>query len=191
MTRPEAIQTLQFYTKSQKLVRHHFAVEAVMKALAQRFIEQGVQGINIDYWGIVGLLHDADYEITRKTPEKHTLYLEEKLRNVLPEDVFHAIKSHNSLTNIKPQSLMDWSLIACDELTGIIILLTLRQKDKRIHNITPESVLSYLNDRSLEKSPIKAQIMQCETKLNIPINEFVKINLSAMQSIANELGFAG
>lgn len=192
MTRQEALQTLQFYTKSQALIRHHLAVEAAMKAVAQKLIERSGQGINIDTWGLVGLLHDADYEITRKTPEKHTLYLEEKLGNVLAQDVLQAIKSHNSkYTKVHPRALMDWALYAIDELTGIIITLTLQQKEKKIHSVSSIAVLNYINSKSFERSPMRAQIVSCETELRMPIAEFVGVVLLSMQAIANELGFEG
>lgn len=192
MTRQEALQTLQFYTKSQTLVRHHLAVEAVMQALAQKLISRGEQGIDIEMWALTGLLHDADYEITRKTPEKHTIYLEEKLGNTLPKEVIQAIKAHNSkVTNVAPQTLLDWALVTCDELTGVVINVVLQQKEKRLAEIGPEMIINYMNEKQFVKNPARAQIFECETKLHISINEFTGITLHAMQSIANELGFTG
>jgi len=163
-----------------------------MRALAQKLISRGEQSIDIEAWGLTGLLHDADYEITRKTPQKHTLYLEEKLGSVLPTEVLHAIKSHNStLTNTTPETLLDWGLLTVDELTGVIINISLQQKNKAIRIITTDMVLNYMNEKQFINSPIRTQIYQCETKLQIPIREFVGIVLPSMQSIANELGFAG
>lgn len=192
MTRQEALQTLQFYTKSPNLIRHHLAVEAAMRALAQKFISMGVQGIDIELWGLTGLLHDADYEITRKTPERHTLYLEEKLGNTLSKEAMQAIKAHNSkFTNVSPQTILDWALFTVDEMTGVIVSVALLQKNKNFSSITPDIVIAYMNEKSFIKSAAYRQILNVEIQLKIPLREFSEIVLSSMKPIANELGFAG
>ncbi len=190
MTRQDAIQTLQVYTKAPNLIRHHFAVEAAMRAICRVYAAKSRKFVKEDDWALAGLLHDADYELTRNSPEKHTLYLEEKIGNILPKDVMYAIKAHNyRYTGLAPQTAMDWALYTCDELTGFIIACALVQKEKKISQVTLESVLKKLQDTSFAKSVDRAQIVLCEEKLGFPLTEYIVIILSAMQQVAPSLGF--
>lgn len=190
MTRQEALQTLQVYTKAPNLIRHHLATEAAMSAISRVFVGKTHAYVDEKAWALSGLLHDADYEITRNTPERHTLYLEEKIGNVLPTEVMYAIKAHNyAYTGIVPQSPMDWALYTCDELTGFIVASALIQKNKQLSSVTVDFVLRKLQEKSFAKSVDRAQIYACEEKLGFPITEYIGIVLTAMQSIANDLGF--
>jgi predicted hydrolase (HD superfamily) len=190
MTRQEALQTLQVYTKAQNLIRHHLAVEAAMVAIGNNYSARTKTPISIENWALSGLLHDADYEITRKTPKKHTIYLEEKVGKVLPKEVMYAIKAHNyKYTGVIPQSPMDWALYTCDELTGFIIASALVQKSKQLSSVTVDFVIKKMQEASFAKSVDRTQIMLCEQQLGFPIQEYIGIVLVAMQSIATDLGF--
>ncbi len=190
MTRLEAFQTLQLYTKANNLIRHHLAVEAAMRAICRIYTARTKKFANEEYWGITGLLHDADYEITRKTPEKHTFYLEERLGKILPKEIMYAIKSHNyRYTGQQPVSAMDWALYSCDELTGFIISCGLEQREKRLNLVTVDTVITKMQDQSFAKSVDRTQIAACEPKLGFTVKEFVGIVLASMQAIAVDLGF--
>lgn len=190
MTRQEALQTLQVYTKSPNLIRHHYAVEAAMKGIGRLYASKYQKFVNEEQWGLAGLLHDADYELTRSTPERHTFYLEERLGKVLPKEVMYAIKAHNyQHTGCQPATAMDWALFACDELTGFIIICTLESKEKKLSYLTVDTVLKKIQDQSFAKNVDRSQILSSEAKLGMPIREFVGIVLSSMQAIAIDLGF--
>lgn len=190
MTRQEALQTLQVYTKAQNLIRHHLATEAAMIAIGKDYSARTNTPVNIENWALSGLLHDADYEITRKTPEKHTLYLEEKIGQILPKEVIYAIKAHNyKYTGLVPLSPMDWALYTCDELTGFIIASALVQKNKQLSAVTVDFVIKKMQEKSFAKSVDRTRILLCEKELGFPLQEYVGIVLTAMQSIAKALGF--
>lgn len=190
MTRQDAFQTLQVYTKSTPLIRHHLAVEASMRALARVYAGRKKGFVNEESWGLVGLLHDADYELTRKHPEQHTIYLEGKIGKIVPADVMYSIKAHNvRYTGIRPITAMDWALYACDELTGFIVMCALEQKEKRLSLVTTGTVITKMENSSFAKSVDRAQILSCEQMLGFSLKEFVGVVLSAMQSVAIDLGF--
>lgn len=189
MTRDEAYQELKKLVKNENLIKHHLACEAAMKALYKRLtpiVEQSL--IDEEKWGIVGLLHDADYELSKNHPEKHTLILEEKIGSKLEPEVMHAIKSHNyTNVGIMPTTLMDWSIYACDELTGLIIAATLIHPEKKLASVDNAFIMNRFNEASFARGANRDQIKTCETKLKIPLNEFVDIVLKAMQNIAPDL----
>lgn len=161
-----------------------------MRAICRIYAAKTRKIENEENWALAGLLHDADYELTRSTPRRHTLYLEEKIGSVLPKDVMYAIKAHNyRLTGVPPQTAMDWALYTCDELTGFVISCVLSQKEKRLNTITVDMVIQKMQDANFAKSIDRAQIVICEEKLGFPIREYTGIVLSAMQTIANSLGF--
>lgn len=190
MNREEAYKTLTKLIKNQNLIKHHLACEAVMKVLYKKFTPPADQNPqDEEKWGIVGLLHDADYELTRNHPEKHTLVLQKKIGSKLPADTMYAIMSHNFAYNkVLPKSTMDWSIYCADELTGLIIAATLVNPDKKLASVTTDFVINRFNEPSFAKGANRDQILACEDKLGIPIKDFIDLSLKAMQLINSELG---
>ncbi len=160
-----------------------------MRAIGLYLKNKQDPSIDIEDWGITGLLHDADYELCRDNPEKHTIILEEKIGKELKPEIMYAIKSHNWAHNkVEPKSLMDWAIYTCDELTGIIIAAALVRPDKKLTGVDVDFVLKKLNEKSFAKSVDRNQIKMCEEKLSIPLAEYVGIVLKSMQGIAAYLG---
>ena len=194
ITREQAIKILHENMESANLRRHCYAVEAVMRSLARFFKEDG------EKWGIVGLLHDGDYEKTKATPEKHTLLMVEWLKAVGETDpeIFSAILSHNYAHLVEadigdsgahePKNKMEWSLYCCDELTGLIVAVALVKPDKTLASVTVDSIMKKWKERSFAAGVKREQIEKCDEKLNIPLVDFVGIALEAMQGISEELG---
>jgi len=188
MTRDEAYLTLKSLIKNENLIKHHLACEATMKALYKRLNPNQTQQEE-ENWGIVGLLHDADYELSKNHPERHTIILEEKIGNKLDPKVMYAIKSHNwHETQVEPKTNLDWSIYCCDELTGLIIAAALVHPDKKLSSLTLDFIMNRFKEPSFAKGANRDQIRLCEKELAIPLEEFVEITLKAMQQIAPELG---
>jgi predicted hydrolase (HD superfamily) len=188
MTREEAFKILKTLITNENLIRHHLACEAAMKALYKR-LNKEQNPKDAEKWGIVGLLHDADYELTKDTPQKHTIILEEKIGEVLDPDIMYAIKSHNFQNNkVEPKSAMDWSIYCCDELTGLIIAAALISPEKNLVYLDADFIMNRFSENSFAKGANRDQIKHCEEKLGIPLNEFIQIVLSSMQEISSELG---
>lgn len=184
MTRKLAEEILHKYLTNPNLIKHCLAAEAAMRALARYF------GEDEEKWGITGLLHDADYEMSKGFPEKHGKLLFEKEPNTIPSDIEYAIKSHNyENTNVMPKSKMDWAITCCDQLTGLIIACTLVTPEKKLPLLTNEFVMKKMRSSGFAKGADRKQIYLCEEKLGIPLIEFVTIILVAMQGIHEELGF--
>lgn len=188
MTRDQAIELLHGHMSNINLRRHCYAVEAVMRALARRFGEDG------DSWGVAGLLHDADYEKlkgTEKVTTDHTKLTLEWLRKLqASSDIRDAIASH-AWGYVEgapmPKNRMQWSLYCCDELTGLIVAVAL-VKNADLSAVTVDSIMKKWNEKSFAAGANRAQIEKCEEYLNIPLREFVGIALTAMQEVAPELG---
>jgi len=179
--------------ENQNLRRHCYAVEAVMRALARKFkMENGELKIDEDKWGIVGLLHDGDYEKTKDKPEQHTLLMHQWLqeKGETDKEILEAILSHNYEHTGKnqPKNKLEWSLYCCDELTGFIVACALVMPDKKLSSVKADSVLKKMKDKSFAAAVKREQIQMCEEKLKIPLKEFVKIALEAMQGISDNLG---
>ena len=184
MDRAKAWQLLCKHMKNQNLIRHCLAVEAVMRALAGHFKESE------DLWGIVGLLHDGDYEETKNDASKHTLKMVEWLKEegVDNKDIIKAILSHNYAHTGQnmPQNNLEWSLYCCDELTGLIVAVVL-VKGKKLENVTVESVLKKFPEKNFAAGVHRQQIEQCEEKLDIKLADFISLSLEAMKKIAGHL----
>jgi putative nucleotidyltransferase with HDIG domain len=183
MNREELFEELQKRVKDEHLIKHMLATEAVMRALARKF------GEDEEKWGIAGLLHDIDYEVTKKDPDKHSLIGAEWLEEIgLPEDIIYAVKVHNERHGLPRKSLMDKALFAADPLTGFITAVALVMPDKKLSTVKVKSLKKKFKDKSFAAGASREQIRTCETELNIPLNEFFELSLKAMQDIANVLG---
>jgi predicted hydrolase (HD superfamily) len=192
MTRDEAYQLLTKYMQNKNLLKHSHAAEVAMRALYRRLTPKDEQNDeDEEKWGITGLLHDIDYEVAQNEDklDRHGILLFETGQVKLPDDIEHAIKSHNhTATKVEPESLMDWSITACDQLTGLVTACALVRPDKKLASVTPESVLKKFGQKAFAAGADRNAIMFCESKLNIPLQEFIEIVLKAMQGISNELG---
>lgn len=189
MNREDAYQILKSLIKSENLIKHHLACEAAMKALYRKLNTPPLNPLEEQNWGIVGLLHDADYELSKNHPEKHTLILEEKIGDKLDRSLMYAIKSHNWKNNgIEPKSALDWSIYCCDELTGLIIACALVHPDKKLASVDREFIMKRFSEPAFARGASREQIIVCEKKLNIRIEDFVNLTLKAMQEIAPGLG---
>jgi hypothetical protein len=168
-----------------------------MRGLANYFLQTPnsqllTNPIDVEKWGILGLLHDGDYEMTKETRERHTLQMIEWLDDLgeTDEELIKALKSHNyaHTGHNPPDTLMEWSLFCCDELTGFIVAVALVRPDKKLSSVDVDSVIKKFGNKEFAKAVNRVDIYMCEEKLGIPLREFVEITRSAMQGIASEIG---
>ena len=194
MTRDQALKIVTDNTKNINLVRHMLAVEVVMRALAKRLEGDNLSPERKEVWGIVGLLHDADYETVKEDINSHTHKTIEWLREIDKQsdsEVENAILSHawGFVDGApEPKTKMEWSLYCCDELTGLIVAVALVKPDRSLASVTVDSVLSKWKEKSFAKGVHREQIEECDPRLGIPLREFSEIALTARQGISGELG---
>jgi len=182
MNRQEAFTLLKEYTKNENLIKHMLAVEAGMRAYARKY--NGDE----EKWGIVGLLHDFDYEMhptAEEHPIKGSVILKE--RNY-PEDVIYAILSHADHTGVERKSPMDKALYAVDELAGFITAVALVRPTKKIADVEVNSVKKKLKDKSFAAKVSREDIERGVQDLGVPLDEHIETILKAMQGIAGDLG---
>ena len=193
MNRETALKLLHDNMTNINLRRHCYAVEAVMGALYDRLEDGDKSEKEKNKWKIAGLLHDADYELTKDSAKKeHTLHVMKWLKDLDAEmDIYDAVASHawgyvDSAP--MPKTKMQWALYTCDELTGLIVAVALVRPDKKLASVTVDSVMSKWNSSSFAAGVNRKQIEECEPRLGIPLREFIEIALTAMQSIHDDLG---
>ena len=175
------------------LRRHCYAVEAVMGTLYNRLEDGDKKDADREKWEIAGLLHDADYELTKETAKtEHTKQVLKWLKKFDTEtDIYDAVAAHawGFVDGAPmPKTKMQWALYTCDELTGLIVAVALVRPDKKLASVTVDSIMSKWNSTSFAAGVNRKQIQECESRLGIPIREFVQIALSAMQVIHDDLG---
>ena len=185
ITRDQAWKLLPEKMQNQNLRRHCLSVEAAMQVLAQHFHDDA------DKWGIVGLLHDGDYEFTKNDPANHAKLMADWVRELgeTDQELLEGIESHGWFHKGKlPKTQMQWALFCCDELTGLIVACALVQPTKKLAAPSVDSILKKFPQKSFAAGVKREDIQQCEAKLGIKFDDFVRISLSAMQGIASEIG---
>lgn len=183
MTRAEAWDLVQSKVKSNFLLNHLLASEAVMKALASHFNE------NADKWALAGLLHDIDWDVTEAEPDKHSLLAAEWLEQAgLESEIIYAIKAHNHKHGLALNNLLDKTLFCAEELTGLIMACAFVQPDKKLASVKESSVKKKFKDKSFAAGVDREIIKQCETLIGLSLDDLIKIELNAMQGIAGDLG---
>ena len=181
MNHADALTLLKEYTKNDALLKHMYAVEAAMRAYARKYNESE------ETWGIVGLLHDFDYEMYPNAPD-HPLKGSEILKEKgYPEDVRTAILGHATYTGVPRDSQMAKALYACDELCGFIMACSLIRPNK-IADLEVSSVKKKLKDKGFARNVNREDITQGCTELGVPLDEHIKFVIDAMKGIAGELG---
>ncbi len=187
MTREDAWQLLTEFTHNPNHIKHALAVEAAMRAYARKF------GEDEEKWGIVGLIHDFDYDKFPTVPEHATEGAKILRQRGWPEDIIRAVLSHADYTGVSRESLMEKALYAVDELTGFITAVALVRPSKDIRDITKiKSIKKKWKEKSFAAGVNREDVVRGCEALGVDLwTEHVPLVLEAMKGIASELGLAG
>jgi uncharacterized protein len=180
MDREEAFELINTHLKNKNLIKHSLAVEACMRALAKKFDE------DVEKWGLAGLLHDIDYEITEKNPEKHGIEAMKILEDYdLDSDILRAIKAHAG--NTECRSKMDWAIYSVDPLTGLIVAATLMHPSKKLKEVDSEFLKRRYKEKSFARGA-KREVIEEIKNTGLELDELISLSLKAMQDIDKDLG---
>lgn len=181
MNRDEAFSYLTKYLKKDAMIKHSLASEAVMRGVARNL------GYDEEVWGLAGLLHDIDFEITENEFEKHGLLAMNILPDELPRELKEAIKRHNEKNGSMRQEPIDFALSASESVTGLIIATALVYPDKKLSSVNTKSVVKRMKERAFARNVSRECIMECE-KIGLDLTRFVEIGIDSMQKISDQLG---
>ena len=188
MNREDAWELVNEYTKKPNLIKHMLAVEAAMRAYARRFGEEE------EKWGIVGLLHDFDYErYPNMGPDGHPNSGARILRERgWPEEIVRAVLSHaTEITGVERETLMEKTLYAVDDLTGLIVAVALVRPSKDIRDVRVKSVKKKWKDRRFADGAHREMIEEGARMIGVELWEHIGVVLEAMKGIAEDLELDG
>lgn len=170
------------YTKNENLIKHAYAVEACVRAYAEKF------GEDVEYWGNVALLHDFDYEMYPSL-EDHPFKGSEILKEKGFDDEFrNAILSHGDHTNVPRESKLEKTLYACDELAGFITAVTLVRPSKSIDEVKVKSVKKKMKDKAFARAVSREDIKKGAEDLGVELDEHIQFCVNAMKKVKDKLG---
>ncbi|NQU53569.1 MAG: hydrolase [Bacteroidetes bacterium] len=182
ISREEAILLLEEKIKSENMRKHCYASEAVLRAVANRLEK------NEEEWGLAGLLHDIDVEITNGDPLIHGPFAKKILEGKVTDEMLDAIIMHNEKATGKVRTtIFQHALAAGETITGLITATTLVYPDKKIAGIKTNSVTKRMKQKAFAASVNRENILECE-KIGISLNEFAELAVNAMQEISEILG---
>ena len=182
MNRQEALESVKENVENQNLIKHMLATEAIMRALARRL------GDNEEEWGLAGLLHDIDVELTEDDMTAHGKLGADLARDLgAGEAIASAILCHNEHHGIKPETPLEKALFCADPLTGLITAAVLVRPDKKIDTLEANSVRKKFKDKSFAAGASREQIARC-SDIGIDLDDFIVIGVAAMKEIAPQLG---
>lgn len=184
-TREEAFQLLKEYNQEDSLIKHALSVEGVMRYIARK------NGEDEEKWGIIGLVHDLDYE---KYPEQHC----SKSREILeekgwPEGYIRAVVSHGwgICSDVKPETTLEKTLYAIDELTGLVVTTALVRPSKSVMDVSVKSVKKKWNDKRFAAGVNRDIIEKGAEMLDLELSELIDNTIKGMQEIAEDIGLQG
>jgi predicted hydrolase (HD superfamily) len=181
MDRQDALDLLYEYTKTDSLRKHALAVEAAMRAYATKHDEES------ETWGIVGLLHDFDYEMYPQVPD-HPMKGSEILKDRgYPEDIRTTIISHVPQMNVPRNTLMSRTLFACDELSGFIVACAMVRPNK-LGDLQASSVRKKLKDKAFARTVSREDIQLGIEELQVDADEHINFVITALRAVAKDIG---
>ena len=182
MTREEALDSIKANVENANLVKHMLATEAIMRALARRFGEDEVE------WGLTGLLHDIDVELTEGDMNSHSKLGADLVRELgASEAMANAILCHNETHGSPCETKLAKALFCADPLTGLVTAAALVRPDKKMANLEAKSVKKRFKEKGFAAGANREQIALC-SEIGIELDEFIELGLVAMQGIAADLG---
>lgn len=184
-TREEALALFNRYNSSESLLKHALAVEGVMRYMAEK------KGEDPDVWGIIGLIHDLDYE---QYPDRHCIKTKEILTEEgWPDDYVRAVVSHGYgiCSDIEPQTELEKTLYAVDELTGLVATTALVRPSKSVLDMKVKSVKKKWKDKAFAAGVNREIIQKGAEMLGVELDELVQDTIMGMRSVAEEIGLKG
>ena len=184
-TREEALALLRQYNKNESLIKHAMAVEGVMRYIARK------RGEDEEKWGVVGLIHDLDYE---QFPDQHCKKTEEILKeNDWPEEYIRAVVSHGwgICSDVKPESDMEKVLYAIDELTGLVVTSALVRPSKSVMDMKAKSVKKKWKQKQFAAGVDRSIIEKGAEMLGVELGELITDTIMGMREVAEEIGLKG
>lgn len=184
-TREDALALLKTYNKSESLIKHAFAVEGVMRYMARKF------GEDEETWGVVGLIHDLDYE---QFPDQHCTKTEEILKeNNWPGDLIRAVVSHGwgLCTEVKPETNMEKVLFAIDELTGLVATSALVRPTRSVMDMKAKSVKKKWKDKRFAAGVDRSIIQKGADMLGMELGDLITDTIMGMREVSDAIGLKG
>ncbi|MBW1954987.1 MAG: HDIG domain-containing protein [Deltaproteobacteria bacterium] len=184
-SRQEAYDLLLEYNQSESLIKHALAVEGVMRHFARKFNEDE------EKWGVIGLVHDLDYE---RFPDQHCRKTEELLREAgWPDEYIRAVVSHGwgLCTDVEPRSLLEKVLYAVDELTGLVVTSALVRPSKSVMDLTAKSVKKKWKDKRFAAGVNREVIEKGAKLLDMDLTELITETILGMRSVAESIDLKG
>ena len=180
--REAAWAVLTEFTKSDSLRKHALAVEASMRAYAERY------GEDRESWGMAGMLHDFDYEMHPTAPRHPMKGAEILISRNVPEPVVHAILAHADYSGYPRVSLLDRALYGCDELSGFVTACALVRPGKAIAGLEPSSVKKKLKDKAFARTVNRDDVYRGAIELGVDLDEHIGFVVQALTAVAPRLG---
>ncbi|MFC1860032.1 HD domain-containing protein [Chloroflexota bacterium] len=182
MTREEALNSVKANIENVNLIKHMLATEAIMRALARHF------GEDEEEWGLAGLLHDIDVELTNEDMRTHGKLGADLVREMgASEAVVHAILCHNETHGIPQETRMDKTLFCVDPLTGLITAAALVRPDKKLASLDADSVIKKFKQKKFAAGASREQIALCN-EIGVEFEQFIEMGIEAMKAISDDLG---
>ena len=184
-TREEALELLKEYNSSEKAIRHALAVEAVMRHAARK------RGQDERKWGIIGLVHDLDYQ---QFPDRHCTKAREILTDLgWPEEYVRAVASHGwgTCSDVEPQTELEKALFALDELTGLVAAAALVRPSKSVMDMAAKSVRKKWKDKRFAAGVDRSVIEKGAAMLGVDLDELITDAITGMREVADQIGLAG
>ena len=184
-TREDAFRLLKQYNQNEGLIKHALAVEGVMRHMAQK------RGQDVEQWGVIGLVHDLDYE---QFPEAHCKKSEEILRvHNWPEGYIRAVVSHGwgICSDVEPKTELEKVLFAIDELTGLVATTALVRPSKSVMDVKPKSVKKKWKDKRFAAGVDRSIIEKGAQMLQVDIADLIADTIMGMQEVAEAIGLKG
>jgi len=182
LTRKEVLDSINENVENKNLVKHMLATEAIMRALARHL------GEDEEEWGLTGLLHDIDVELTGGDMSSHSKLGADLAKELgASEAMAHAILCHNEAHGVPRETKLDKALFCVDPLTGLITAAALVRPNKKLAGLEAKSVLKRFKEKSFAAGANREQIALC-SEIGLELGEFVELGLKAMQEISSDLG---
>jgi len=182
ISRENAYKLLNQHIQNANMIKHCVASEAVLRAIARKLDKDQEE------WGIAGLLHDIDVEITNADPYKHGPYAAVMLDGLLSAEAIDAIVMHNEMATGKERTtVFQHALAAGETITGLIMATAMVYPDRKLASVKTKSITKRMKEKAFAASVNRDIIMECE-KIGLSLDEFAVISVAAMQKIADRIG---